>query len=51
MGEPPPVALAPVDDEDPVERHRRDLLAALLLERFTPYRPPTADDRSRKGAA
>ena len=36
---------------DPVQRHRRDLLAALLVERFTPYQPPSAADRSRKGAA
>ena len=51
MDKHPPVPLAPADTEDPVERRRRDLLAALLVERFTSYRPPTADDRSRKGIA
>ena len=33
------------------EARRRDLLAELLVERFTIYRPTAADDRSRKGAA
>lgn len=45
-----PASPAPVDD-DPAEARRRDLLAELLVERFTIYRPPAADDRSRKGAA
>jgi len=49
-----PVPLEP-DAVDPIERHRRDLLAALLVERFTPYRPPPtvplAPERSTKGAA
>ncbi|MBI4943606.1 hypothetical protein [Kineosporia sp. R_H_3] len=50
MAEPAAVPFAPTDD-DPAQRHRRDLLAALLVERFTPYQPPPAADRSRKGAA